>query len=427
MIAYRYELMPTKAQRSLLSRTGGCCRRVFNDMLDHQLKLLEAGEKVLAYTEATALLPKWKKNPETDWLKEAPSQCLQQKVKDVTNAVFSWLGKEKGKPHFQARDDGDSFRFPQIKTEYLDEANSRIFLPKLEWVRYRKSRPIRGNICFVTVSRDGNRWFMSLTCRIADYEMPPIRNGEIGIDLGVVQTVTLSDGRVFQLDIESINKHEQRIAVLQKQLDHNKTARQALCKQGKAEAFDKYKPSKKRRELKEKIQNHYRHIRNIRLDFCRKTAYAIAHEFGMVYAEDLKTKNMTASAKGTVENPGKNVAQKAGLNRSMLRFSPYQFLQCLQWALTKEGGQLMKVAPQFTSQTCPECGYVSAANRPTQARFCCQRCGYLNNADIVASINVLKKGRTAPDSPSSESRLGSAAGTCHLLGQKFQQTWNPPA
>ena len=127
----------------------------------------------------------------------------------------------------------------------------------------------------------------------------PRRSGEVGIDLGIAQTVTLSDGTVFQLDVESIKKHEKQIAVLQRQLCRNKEARQKLAKLGKANPFDKREPSRMRRRLKAKIQNHHRCIRNIRRDFMLKTAHTIAQNYGWVAMEDLKLKNMTKSAKGT--------------------------------------------------------------------------------------------------------------------------------
>ena len=211
----------------------------------------------------------------------------------------------------------------------------------------------------------------------------PRRPGEVGIDLGIAQTVTLSDGTVFQLDVESIKKHEKQIAVLQRQLCRNKEARQKLAKLGKANPFDKREPSRKRRRLKAKIQNHHRCIRNIRRDFMLKTAHTIAQNYGLVAMEDLKLKNMTKSARGTVEEPGKNVRQKTGLNRSLARVAPYAMRMAIHWAVFKANGRLILVDPKYTSQTCPICGYTSSSNRPSQAHFGCQKCGYTANADVV--------------------------------------------
>ena len=223
----------------------------------------------------------------------------------------------------------------------------------------------------------------------------PRRPGEVGIDLGIVQTVTLSDGTVFQLDVESIKK---QIAVLQRQLCRNKEARQNLVKLGKANPFDKRGPSRMRRRLKAQIQNHYRCIRNTRRDFMLKTAHTIAQNYGWVAIEDLKLKNMTKSAKGTVEEPGKNVRQKAGLNRSLARVAPYAMRMAIHWAYSR----LILVDPKYTSQSSPICGYTSSSNWPSQAYFGCQTCGATANADYVAAGNILKKSRTGSVRPCCE-------------------------
>ena len=92
---------------------------------------------------------------------------------------------------------------------------------------------------------------------------------------------------------------------------------------GKAAPFDKREPSRRCRQLKNQILTHYRRIRNIRQDFMKRTAHTIAQKYGWVAMENLKLKNMTKSAKGTVEDPGRNVKQKSGLNRSLARVAPY--------------------------------------------------------------------------------------------------------
>ena len=187
----------------------------------------------------------------------------------------------------------------------------------------------------MTVSVECGHWFVSVVTEMDFANDGPRRPGEVGIDLGIAQTVTLSDGTVFQLDVESIKKHEKQIAVLQRQLCRNKETRQKLAKLGKANPFDKREPSRKRRRLKAKIQNHHRCIRNIRRDFMLKTAHTIAQNYVGVAMEDLKLKNMTKSAKGTVEEPGKNVRQKDGLEpvsgaRCALRDENGHPLGCIQ-------------------------------------------------------------------------------------------------
>ena len=263
----------------------------------------------------------------------------------------------------------------------------------------------------MTVSVDCGGWYISVVTEMDCAKDGPSRPGEVGIDLGIAQTVTLSDGTVFQLDVESIKKHEHRIAVLQKQLCHNKEARQKLAKLDKAAPFNKREPSRRRRHLKEQIQKHYRCIRNIRQDFIKKTAHTIAQKYGWVAMENLNLKNMTKSAKGTVEEPGKNVSAKSGLNRSLARVAPYAMRMAILWAVFKAGGTLVLVDPRYTSQTCPICGYTSAKNRPTQAHFGCLKCGYTENADCVAAVNILKKSRTSSVRPCSELGNKTSAGT----------------
>ena len=117
-----------------------------------------------------------------------------------------------------------------------------------------------------------------------------------------------------------------------------------------------------------------------------------------MYVEDLKVKNMTASAKGTVENPGKNVKQKSGLNRAILRVGFYDLRHEIEWQLVKAGGVVIAVDPRGTSITCPHCRTGDKRNRPTQAIFKCinKSCNFESNADVVGALNVLKKGRTGP-------------------------------
>ncbi len=128
---------------------------------------------------------------------------------------------------------------------------------------------------------------------------------------------------------------------------------------------------------------------NVRLDALHNLSRQIVDAYEMIAIEDLQLANMTASAKGTTENPGRNVKAKAGLNRSMLNASMRNFRIMLEYKAEAAGGDVMAVDPAYTSQTCSECGYIDRANRPTQSRFCCIKCGFELNADINAARNIL--------------------------------------
>ena len=395
--AYKFELLLKPEQRAKCAQFAGNCRFVYNKAFDLQLRQLESGQPFFTYSELASQLVFWKRDTETVWLTESPSQTLQQTLRDLDQGLKRFSQHKGNMVYFKARGDGDSFRFPQLLEGDFDEANARIRIPKIGFVRYRKSRCIQGKVKHLTISVEAGRWYVSVCTEIEDFQPQPTRNSEVGIDLGVARTVQLSDGTVYQLDVDEIKRLEERIAVYQKQLDHNKIARQKLAKLGKADDFDKKIPSRKRRRLKARISSLYRRIRNIRKDFMFKTARAIAQRFGWVAIEDLNVKNMTKSAKGTVEEPGKNVKAKSGLNRSLQRVSPGMFRRVLEWQVFKAGGYVDAVAPQYTSQTCPCCGHVARENRPTQAVFKCVICGYSSNADVVAAGNILKKSRAGSD------------------------------
>ena len=254
---------------------------------------------------------------------------------------------------------------------------------------------IPGKVKQIHITKDCGKWFVTFA---TEFEIPDpvMKEKDVGIDVGIVHAVTLSNGKTCDLDVKTIKKIEGEIASLKRRLSLNQSSRKKLAAKGLAEEFDKRKPSRTRRRLKELIQKKYKRIRSIRQDFHRKTAHALAQEYGCVYVEDLHLCNMTKSARGTNENPGNHVRQKRALNRALLRMGLRALRTAIEEAMNKMGGMVIAVPAQFTSQRCPNCGCTDNRNRPTQALFSCVDCGYTNNADIVGSINVMTKGRMSP-------------------------------
>ncbi len=152
--------------------------------------------------------------------------------------------------------------------------------------------------------------------------------------------------------------------------------------------------SKNWREQVAKIQRLHAHIANARFDFLHKTSTAISKNHAMVFVEDLHVKNMSKSAKGTKENPGKKVRAKSGLNKAILDQGWSMFQTLLTYKLAWRGGYLKTLPAPYTSLTCPipTCGHASKGNRITQADFTCEKCGYHANADTVGAMNVLRAG-----------------------------------
>ncbi|MEK6653882.1 MAG: transposase, partial [Thermodesulfobacteriota bacterium] len=123
-----------------------------------------------------------------------------------------------------------------------------------------------------------------------------------------------------------------------------------------------------------------------------KATTTISQNHAIVCVEDLQVRNMSKSAAGSSDSPGRNVRAKSGLNKSILDQGWFEFRRQLEYKQAWLGGEVLAVPPRNTSRTCPACGHVSAENRQTQARFACVECGYENNADLVGAINILERG-----------------------------------
>jgi len=366
--AFKFELMPDGNQERDMRRFAGSCRFVFNKALALQTANHETGNKFISYVEMANLLPAWKS--EFEWLKESPSQALQHSLKNLDRAFINFFEKRTKYPRFKKRGLGDSFRFPQGFK--LDQANDRIFLPKLGWVRYRNSREVLGTVRNVTVSASNGKWFISIQT-VREIEQPVAQGAAVGIDMGIVRFATLSDGTVYP----PLNIFKRYAADLRK-------AQQTMSR--------KKKFSNNWKKAKAQVQRIHVRIANARRDYLHKASTTISKNHAMVVVEDLQVSNMSRSAAGTVEQPGRNVRAKAGLNRSILDQGWAEFRRQLEYKMLWVGGLFLAVPPQNTSRTCPHCGHVSGENRKTQAEFACVECGFAENADLVGAINVLRAG-----------------------------------
>ncbi|MDR4127330.1 RNA-guided endonuclease InsQ/TnpB family protein, partial [Yanghanlia caeni] len=155
-------------------------------------------------------LTEWRNGPETPWLADAPVHPLQQTLKDLERAYANFFAKRANFPRFKKKGQHDSFRYPDPKQIKLDQANSRIFLPKLGWVRYRNSREVLGTVKNVTVSQSCGKWFVSIQTEREIQAPVPKATSAVGIDMGVTRFATLSDG-TFYAPLNSFKRHEDRL------------------------------------------------------------------------------------------------------------------------------------------------------------------------------------------------------------------------
>jgi len=372
LAAFKYELMPTGQQAHNMRRFAGSCRFVFNKALALQKERYESGEKKLGYAGLCKQLTEWRNGADTPWLKDSPIHPAQQALKDLELAYSNFFAKRADFPRFKKKGNGDSFRYPDPKQIKLERENGRIFLPKLGWIRYRNSRLALGALRNVTVSSKGGKWFVSVLMR-REVEQPLPQGPSTGIDVGIARFATLSDG-TFLAPLNSFKKHEQRLAKYQRRMAR------------------KTKFSNNWKKAKGRVQRIHSSIANARNDFLHKASTQISKNHAMVCIEDLQVRNMSKSASGTLEAPGRKVAQKKGLNKAILDQGWGEFRRQLEYKTRWNGGEFVAVPAAYTSQTCPCCGHISRENRQTQALFACVSCGYENNADHVGAINVLAAG-----------------------------------
>lgn len=256
----------------------------------------------------------------------------------------------------------------------LDQKNSRIFLPKLGWLRYRNSREVLGELRNVTVSGKNGKWYISIQTQREVEITAPTTTTSVGIDLGIKRFATLSDG-TYIAPVNSFKTKAAKLAHYQKRMAH------------------KQKFSKNWHKAKAKVQKTHTQIANARRDFLHKATTTISQNHAVVFVEDLQIGNMSKSAAGTTENPGQNVAAKSGLNKAILDQGWGEFRRQLDYKMEWRGGILFAVPPHYTSQECPKCHHISADNRQTQAQFKCVKCDYENHADGVGAINVKERGQ----------------------------------
>jgi putative transposase len=354
--------MPNGEQMRWMREFVGSCRFVYNKALALNKQRYDNKEKRLGYAGVCALLPNWKM--EHEWLSDTPSQALQQSLKDLERAYTNFFQKRAKLPDFHKKGRKDSFRIPQGFE--VDNENGRIKLPKVGWIRYRKSRNIAGEAKNVTVSLVAGKAYVSIqTEREVERLMHPSSTA-VGIDWGVVHFITMSD-----------SEHKDRLAPLARNAKKLAKLQRRLAR--------KKKFSNNWKKAKAKVTKLYQRIANIRKDFLHQTSDSIRKNHAVVVVEDLQVRNMTQSA-------SKNVRAKSGLNRSILDASPFELRRQLEYKTQWRGGLLVAVPPQNTSRTCPECGHASKDNRKTQAKFKCVECGFAAHADFVAACNIREAG-----------------------------------
>ncbi len=383
-----YRLYPrSQRKHDMLSRLAGACRFVWNEAIAYNQEQLEI-HRLLAQFPATAdavpapsttffSMGKWftslrsgkthsSRGRQETWLQELPFGIVRYSLKHQAEA-WKKAFKGGGFPKYKSRLGNDSFTIP----EKFRLAPGTLYIPRLG--HFKLSR--KGGDPYldrpgceprnVTVKRFLGKWYAMVT-----YEVPDVRedNGRsIGMDMNVGQVATSEGDIYFMPDTSRLEARKCRYQrmMARRQKGSNRRARA--------------------RHLCAKTQ---RGIAAVRANWQHRVSREVTDIAGTVVVEALNVRGMTASAKGTKDQPGKGVSAKAGLNREVLKTGWTSFRMKLEY----KASRVVSVDPAYTSQKCHACGSVDKANRKTQSEFECVHCGHQGNADVNAALNILASG-----------------------------------
>ena len=370
--AVRYRVLPgTQAKARCLNRIAGACRYVWNVTLDDQQILHDTARMFGTSAPSPTFFTLGKGFTDLrnsrghEWLKELPFAVVRYTLKRQADAWQGFFKRQSGRPRFKGRHADGSFTIP----ENVRIRDGCIAIPKMGSVRLRRrgGNPHPDGIPRQAVfKRKSGKWFCTVFYAVD--VSPRVDDGTaVGIDRNVGQCAT-SDGRIIRLpDLSRLEVRRRRY--------QRRMARQV-------------KDSNRRNRTKAKLGRTSRRIANMRSNWCHRVSRNLADRHHTVVIEDLNTKGMTASAKGTTSNPGTNVRQKSSLNRSILGSGWHSLEQKLGY----KAGRVVRISAAYTSQTCNECGVIDAASRKNQSTFRCQACGRSANADVNAARNILASG-----------------------------------
>ncbi|MGI5327535.1 RNA-guided endonuclease InsQ/TnpB family protein [Actinomadura nitritigenes] len=363
----RYRLRPTPAQQAELLKHCGHARFVWNLAVEQHAHWRPGRASAPGFAEQCRQLTQAR--AEWPWLREGSVTVQQQALKDFTQAMANYFKGTHRRPNWRKAGRHEGFRIVALKPEAirrLSRHTGELRVPKVGWVRFRWSRPIPPSVRSYRVTRDrAGRWHVAFA-HVPD-AIPAPRNGEnVGVDRGVTVSAALSTGQL--LHAPGLKGREaERLLRLQRTL-----ARAAPGSHRRA----KVKATTARLKAREADR---------RKDWVEKTSTALARGFDVIAVEDLDMRGMVRSARGTVDAPGRNVAQKSGLNRAVLAAGWGALVRRLE---DKAPGRILRVDPRYTSQTCNACGHRASENRESQAVFRCTGCGYRANADVNAAMNI---------------------------------------
>ncbi len=367
----RYRLLPSPAQQAVLRDHCAHARFTWNLAVEQHRHWRPGRASAPGYLEQCRQLTQAR--AEHAWLAAGSQMVQQQALRDFARATAAFFDpvNPAGRPSWRkaGRDEGFCIvgrRGRQWDVRRVSRHVGEVRVPKAGWVRFRWSRAVPPGVKSYRVTMDrAGRWHVAFAAIPAAIQGPGTGR-VVGLDRGVAVSAALSTGEL--LHAPGLTARERtRMRRLERKLARAR------------------RESNRRRRVKLAIAGLRARETDRRKDWAEKASTGIARRFDVIRVEDLRIGNMTRSAKGSRENPGRNVRQKAGLNRGILRSGWGVLVRRLE---EKAPGRVEKIKPHFTSQRCSACGRVGGKSRESQAVFRCTACGFACNADVNAAGNI---------------------------------------
>lgn len=401
----QFRIYPTKEQQATLLRWIGHQRFVYNAKVQEDRYFRAFKRKFPAMVSEEIPIDQQYSHfkAEAEFLKEVPSQLLR-------NGAYRWRmaqsryekGANKGRPKIRKKNGRQSVLITAelFQIERTATKKGEIVLLHLGTKRFplgaipvNAHRKFEGVPKMIYVSVDGGRWHVSFSLddgkpeesefeiaeRLCALGAEALYERTIGNDLGTVINAASSAGHKFEYS--KIQKERIKRAEKYRRRWQRIAAR-------------RQKGSARQKKAQTKAARCQRYGVNVRDDVAHKASRELVDmpDAELYVFEDLNIKNMTKAAKGTKESPGRNVRQKAGLNRSILESGWGKIKQFTKYKARREGKLAISVPAHYSSQECRKCGFTAKDNRQTQAEFVCQSCGHAENADFNASGVIRRRG-----------------------------------
>ncbi len=388
--AYKFRIYPTQEQAEKLAIQFGHSRFVYNRLIGERVRNFMDGDPSVSLYDFNASVAALKKQEQFAWLKQADSQVLQTATEDADRAFQNFFrmwregtlpkgnGKErkdgmpKGYPTFWSKHDNQSIRYPQRFQFKRTEHNQFIYLPKVGWVQMVQHRALKGTAKNVTVSKaKSGKYFVSIQCDIAAKRKAKPAKGEVGIDLGLKDFVTLSTGEKVASP-KPLQGMKRRLAIRQRRL-----SRKLEAKRHRHWFMDRNKGDNSIKQATLAVAVTHEKIANRRKDFHHQLSRALVNEFGVIAIEDLNIKGMM---------------QNGNLALSIADAGWSQFINFLTYKQAWAGGEIIHVDRFYpSSKTCSCCGAKNNNLKLSDRRWVCPGCGVIHDRDTNAAINILQQ------------------------------------